>query len=190
MLEIPVLETARLVLRGHKIGDFEDAAAMWADPLVTRHIGGRAFSREESWARLLRYIGHWQLLGYGFWAVIEKASGRFVGEVGFADFKRDFDAPQDLELIGNYPEIGWALASAFHGKGYATEAVLAALGWGDRFFAGDRTVCLIDPDNLTSRRVAEKAGYRERGTVAYKGNPIALYGRDRIAPGMVQAVGN
>ena len=111
MLEIPVLETARLVLRGHKIGDFEDAAAMWADPLVTRHIGGRAFSREESWARLLRYLGHWQLLGYGFWAVIEKASGRFVGEVGFADFKRDFDAPQDLELTGNHPEIGWALAS-------------------------------------------------------------------------------
>lgn len=190
MLEIPVLETARLVLRGHKIEDFEDAAAMWADPQVTRHIGGRAFSREESWARLLRYIGHWQLLGYGFWAVIEKASGRFVGEVGFADFKRDFDAPQDLELTGNHPEIGWALASAFHGKGFATEAVLAALGWGDRHLADTRTVCLIDPDNLTSRRVAEKAGYRELGNLTYKGNPIGLYGRDRIAPGVVQAVGH
>ena len=66
MPKIPVLETARLFLRGHEIGDFENTAAMWADPQGTRHIGGRAFSREESWARLLRYVGHWQMLGYGF----------------------------------------------------------------------------------------------------------------------------
>ncbi len=181
MPKIPVLETARLFLRGHEIGDFENTAAMWADPQVTRHIGGRAFSREESWARLLRYVGHWQMLGYGFWAVIEKAGGCFIGEVGFADFKRDFDAPQDPALTGMRPEIGWALTSAHQGRGFATEAVLAALAWGDRHLEGGGTICLIDPDNLTSRRVAEKVGYRELGPLTYKGNPIVLHGRDRIS---------
>ena len=49
---------------------------MWADPAVTRFIGGRVFNREEVWARLLRYAGHWQWMGYGFWAIEEKESGR------------------------------------------------------------------------------------------------------------------
>ena len=66
-VQVPVIETARLKLRGHRLDDFTPCAAMWADPVVTRHIGGRPLSEEESWTRLLRYVGHWALLGFGYW---------------------------------------------------------------------------------------------------------------------------
>jgi RimJ/RimL family protein N-acetyltransferase len=77
-VQVPVLETERLKLRGHRLDDFAPCAAMWADPLVTRHIGGIPLSAEESWTRLLRYVGHWALLGFGYWVVEEKATGNFA----------------------------------------------------------------------------------------------------------------
>src|SRR4051794_241975 len=98
-------------MRGHCVEDFAACAAMWTDPEVTRHIGGRAFSAEESWAKLMRYVGHWALLGYGFWVIEERASGRFAGEAGFADFRRDIRPSLD-----DTPEIGWVLAPWAHGR--------------------------------------------------------------------------
>lgn len=168
----PTIETARLRLRGHRVADFADCAAMWGDAAVARHIGGRPSSAEESWARILRYAGLWPLLGYGYWAVAEKASGRFVGDVGFADFKRDMQPSFD-----GAPEIGWVLASWAHGQGFATEAVGAAVAWGDRHFGAAPTVCMIDPDNAASIRVAEKCGYREYARATYKGQPAILFRR-------------
>ena len=85
----PVIDTDRLTLRAHGIEDFEDMCAMWADPEVVRFIGGKVFSREEVWARLLRYAGSWSLLGYGFWVIRDRASGAFVGEAGFHNLRRD-----------------------------------------------------------------------------------------------------
>ena len=61
----PELSTSRLILRGHSIDDFDDCAAMWGDRQVTRFIGGEPSNREQSWSRLLRYIGHWAMLGFG-----------------------------------------------------------------------------------------------------------------------------
>ena len=150
---IPTLETARLTLRGYRLDDYASCAALWADPNVTRFVGGRPLSAEESWARLLRYIGHWCLLGYGYWVVEEKATGAFLGELGFADWKRD------IEPAIHLPEAGWVLATAAHGKGYATEALRAALVWAGGAFPTPRTTCLIHPDNLASIRVAQKCGY-------------------------------
>src|SRR5580693_912249 len=89
----PTLESARLLFRVHTLADYADLAAMWADPDVTRHIGGRPFTAEESWQRLLRYAGHWQLVGYGFWMIVDKESGRYAGNIGFGDFKRDLEPP-------------------------------------------------------------------------------------------------
>jgi len=171
-MPIPVLETDRLTLRGHRLDDFAACAAMWADPIVTRHIGGTPQTEEESWARLLRYVGHWTLLGFGFWVVEEKTTGKFAGEVGFADFKRGLDEP-----FKNSPEIGWALASEFHGRGYATEAVRAAIAWGDSNFGRHQTMCIIDAENRASIRVAEKCGYREARTAIYKQQPIIVFAR-------------
>jgi RimJ/RimL family protein N-acetyltransferase len=169
---VPVLETERLVLRGHRGGDFPEYIALWTDPEVTRFIGGKPFTREETWARLLRNIGHWAELGFGYWVVTEKATGRFAGEVGFADFRREIEP--SLEGI---PEIGWALAPHVHGKGYATEAVRAAIAWSDRHFGPVRTACIVAPGNAPSIRVAEKCGYREHRHTVYKNKPTIMYVR-------------
>jgi len=168
-----MLETERLTLRAHGVEDFEECAAVWADPAVTRFIGGKPSTAEESWARVLRYIGHWAAMGYGFWALREKATGRFVGEVGFADFKRAIDP-----LFDGTPEMGWVLASEVHGKGYGTEAVRGALGWLDgRAGGAARAVCMIDPGNAASLGVARKNGFVEYARTLYKGEPTVLLRR-------------
>ncbi len=169
---IPEIDTERLTLRAHRIEDFRDCAALWADPEVTRHIGGRPSTPEEVWARLLRYVGHWSMIGYGFWLVREKASGHFVGEVGFADFKRDITPSFD-----GSPEGGWALMPRAHGKGYATEAVRAAIAWLETHLGRARTVCMIDPENAPSIRVAERCGYTEWLRTDYKGDAVILFER-------------
>ena len=168
---VPVLSTARLILRGHGAEDLDAVLALWSDPEVVRYIGGRPFGREEVWSRVLRYVGHWAVHGYGFWQVRERATDRFVGEVGLADFKRDLAV--DFE---GAPEAGWVLAPWSHGNGYATEAMTAVLAWGAA--AGHpRTVCLIDQDNAASLRVAGKLGYRELARTDYKGTPALVFER-------------
>ena len=168
---VPVLETERLRLRGHHIDDFPASAAMWADPAVTRYFG-KTFNEEEAWTRFLRYVGHRALLGFGYWAVEEMVTGDFVGEIGFADYKRNIESGVRIA-----PEIGWVLASQWHGKGYATEAVRAAVAWGDRHFSPARTTCLIHPENLASIRVAEKCGYREFERTTYKDHATIVFVR-------------
>jgi len=172
VLNVPVIETERLRLRGHQLTDFSACAAMWADPVVTRYVGGKPLTREEVWARLLRYVGHWALLGFGYWAAEEKATGLFVGELGFGDFKRELQPPLD-----GVPELGWILAVHAHGRGYATEAARAALAWGEKNFGRLPTACLIHPENAASIRVAEKCGYRETQRTMYKEHEIILYTR-------------
>jgi RimJ/RimL family protein N-acetyltransferase len=171
-IPVPVLETTRLVLRGHRREDYEDCARMWGDADVVRHIGARPFTPEETWARVLRYVGHWCWQGYGFWAVVEKASGRFVGDVGFADFKRASEPAMPTD-----PEAGWALAPWCHGHGYATEAVQAALTWAQTGLPVPRAVCLINPDNRASVRVADKCGFQLTGEPSYKGERTLLFTR-------------
>jgi RimJ/RimL family protein N-acetyltransferase len=171
----PALDTERLTLRTHTLADFDECAAMWADPLVTRHIGGRPSSEEETWARVLRYAGLWALVGFGYWVVRERASGRFVGEVGLADFRRDLSPRLD-----GAPEVGWALASWAHGSGFATEAVRAALAWADAHLGPVRSVCLIDPANAASIRVAEKCGFHEAARTTYKGADTLIFERDAV----------
>ncbi len=175
MAEIPVIETARLRLRGSRASDLDAAAAKWADPAVTRFTGGRAFTREESWARLLRYAGHWQWFGYGFWAVETRDDGAYVGELGFAEFQRDI-----VPAIG-VPEMGWSFVAAAHGRGYASEGIRAALAWADANLAAAKTACIIDPDNIASIRVAKRCGFAEIGAVRYKGSITLKFERTREA---------
>jgi RimJ/RimL family protein N-acetyltransferase len=112
-------------------------------------------------------------MGFGYWAVEEKASNDFVGEVGLADFKRDV-APS---MKGN-PELGFALASRFHGKGYATESVRAALAWADAHAPYRRTVCMVNPQNLASLRVVTKCGYEVFEQGVYKEQSVLFLSRN------------
>ncbi len=166
---VPVIVTERLVLRAHRLDDLQACTALWADPAVVRFIGGVPFSREQSWARLLRYAGSWQMLGFGFWAIEEKESGAFVGEAGFLEAMRDM-----TPSIAGTLETGWVLNPAFHGKGYATEAVSAMMAWGRERFPEQRMTCIIASEHGASLRVAEKLGFERVTTTSYLGSEVTL----------------
>lgn len=169
---IPTLATERLILRPHRLDDFEASAALWADPAVVRFIGGVPFTREQSWSRLLRYNGSWHLLGFGFWAVEERQSGDFIGEVGFLEGRRAM-----VPSIEGTLETGWVLSPEAHGKGYATEALTAVVGWGEARFPDQTMTCIIATENGPSLRVAAKLGFQAVTTTSYNGSAIALLER-------------
>lgn len=151
---VPILHSERLELRRHAESDLDAAAAMWGDQETVRHIGGRPFTRMEVWNRILRYVGHWSLRPYGYWAVVERTSGTFIGEVGLADWKRD-----GYGNLLDVPECGWVMAGAARRKGYALEALETVMDWADRKLSSP-TVCIIEVDNVASIRLAERVGYR------------------------------
>ena len=158
----PILKTNRLILRGHRIDDFKESSAMWADPDVVAMISGEPSTEEESWSRLLAYAGHWWHLGFGYWAVESRETGAFLGEVGFADHQRN-TAPS----LAGTPEAGWVFRTGAHGQGYATEAVTRMLAWADTRPEFDQTSCIFDPAHAGSIRVAEKAGFSDKKLGTY-----------------------
>ena len=111
----------------------------------------------------------WAWLGFGYWLVEEKSAGGFVGEMGFSDWKREIEPS-----LQGVPEVGWVLATRAHGKGYATEAVRAAIAWGEANVRSRRPeigkmVCLIHPEHARSIRVAEECGFKQVQPTVYKG---------------------
>lgn len=182
-MEIPVIETARLRLRAYQAADLPAFLAMWQEPQFYQHLTGQPATENEVWTKLLRDTGLWAVCGYGYWAIEEKATGEFVGAVGFANFRRAL-----TPALGDYPEAGWVLAPRVHGQGYGVEALAAALAWGDAHLAQPRTVCIISLANERSRHLAAKLGYREYGRTEFSGTPIAMLERFRPPQPGAQAV--
>ena len=145
---------------------------MVSDPEVMRFINPKGTPREQAWARMLRYPGMWALLGFGMWAIEEKATGRFLGEAGFLESKRDLDPPVEGSL-----EMGWLVITEAQGRGLATEAVGAAIDWVRAAFPNRRMTCIIDPDNSPSLRVAAKFGFKEFARSSYHEMPVVMFER-------------
>ena len=149
-MAIPALSTERLVLREWRDGDRAAFAAMNADPVVMEHFRmplGRAASDLLVDAILRGWAEH----GYGLWAVERIADGRFLGFTGLSS--PSFEAPFTPAV-----EVGWRLARDAWGQGYASEAALAALGFGFDVVGLDEIVSFTVPANLRSRRVMERIG--------------------------------
>lgn len=164
---VGTLETERLLLRPFRSGDIESYAAMCADPEVMRYVGERGvLSREEAWRQMALLAGHWQLRGFGMWAVEERRTGAFIGRVG-------------LHYPEGWPdrEVAWALARAYWGHGFAYEAACAALAHAFGPLGWPRAVSLIDPANRRSIRLAERLGERFERTVDVGGHRVSLYSR-------------
>ncbi|MCU0800910.1 MAG: GNAT family N-acetyltransferase [Rhodobacteraceae bacterium] len=153
-MNIPQLETDRLILRAMTRADFPDFAALWAMPAMTRY--NRPGPRDEtaSWRSFLANAGSWAMDGIGQWAICWRDTGAFIGQVGFFDARRglgvDFDA---------VPECGWAVAPSAQGQGVATEACVAAFAWMDARVG--ETVVMIAAGNVESERLAMRLGYRQ-----------------------------
>jgi len=170
------LETERLILRPPVEGDLDGFAAMWADAETLKHIPIDPNTRGQSWGGLMRIAGCWALKGYGQWVVLDKDSDEFLGHAGFFDAMRDLGPDFDA-----HREAGWVFTSEASGKGLATEAMMAALGWMDRQRFGDKTVCMIGADHNASIRVAEKCGYSLLRKAQDEHGDIVLMSRNNTA---------
>jgi RimJ/RimL family protein N-acetyltransferase len=172
-VNIPTIETERLVLRPPVLADLPSSLSLWSDPEVVRFIGGVPATEEDVWGRLQRYVGHWHLLGFGMFVVCDKA-GNYLGEIGFLDARRGMEPKLDA------PEVGWVLRPSAHGQGIASEAVRALLAWGEvNIPVAQSFMCIIDPGNAPSIRVAEKMGFREIARTTYKNSPTIVFRRSR-----------
>jgi len=172
--EPPVLVTPRLRLRAHKLSDFETIVDLWSDPEVVRFISGEPLSREQTWSRLLRTVGHWKVLGFGYWGVEAKEDERLIGEVGLANFQRDL-APSRIGI----PEAGWALTTKASGRGLATEAMSAVFDWADATIDVPQTFAFFDPNHAASIRVAQKLGFRDPEPMEFQRKSVVVMYRPR-----------
>ncbi len=157
-IDIPVLETERLVLRGFTPADHAPLCAFYADARTARFVGGLEEPRVV-WRRMASYIGHWALRGYGMWALADKQTDAFVGYVGnwFPD-----GWPE--------PEIAYGLVASAHGRGLAVEAASRALRHAYENLGWMTAISAIDVDNRASQGVARKLGAtREKTGVAMSG---------------------
>ncbi len=148
--EAPVLTTARLLLRPWRDSDLVPFAALNADPRVMEHFPG-LLSRAESDAMALRGAESMAEKGFGWWAVEVRGGDPFIGFVGLS--VPGFEAPFMPAV-----EVGWRLAAAHWGQGYASEAARAALRFGFETLQLEEIVSFTVPANKPSRRVMERIG--------------------------------
>jgi len=162
------LETERLLMRQFAETDLDAYAEMCADPEVMRFLGGKTWTRMEAWRHIAATLGHWQMRGYGPWAVEDRASGVLVGRVGFIN-------PDGWPGF----ELGWTLARPAWGNGFATEAASRALDYSFTEMDRDHVISLIHPDNQASLAVSQRLGEKLERTVELLGEEVGVYGIHR-----------
>lgn len=171
------METRRLLLRRAQAADAMALAEIWADPQVTRHMGGpRDFDtvrlRIEEDVRA-GAVSH----STGWWAVLEKASAHVIGECGLIE--KNVDGRDEIELV-------YVFAARCWGKGYATEAASALRDYAFAQLRLRRIIALIDPENRASVRVAEKIGMGfERETRRPGGKVMRMHALHAEAAGSI-----
>lgn len=140
------IETERLNMRQWRQADFEVYAAYYANAQTAQFVGGH-MPRDKAWRHFAAVVGHWQLKGFGQWAVEEKESGKLIGCIGLWE-------PEGWPEL----EVGYWLVTDAHGKGYATEAGLRARRVAYEELGATTLVSYIDPRNDPSKQVAKRMG--------------------------------
>jgi RimJ/RimL family protein N-acetyltransferase len=152
---IPEIATERLRLRALRATDLDAYAAMYADAEVMRFLeDGQPQPRWAAWRSMSVHLGHWALRGFGQWAVVEDATGEFVGRAGLY-------CPEGWPGL----EVGWVLSREHWGRGFASEAARAALADAFERLGAERVISVIAPGNDRSVRVAERVGERYDRTI-------------------------
>jgi RimJ/RimL family protein N-acetyltransferase len=144
-----VIETPRLRLRPLEPADADIYARWHADEVLMEHMGRDPLDRAESDEAFSRHLRHWNHHGFGLMMVEEKETGLVVGRSG-VHYHR---------VWPHEPEVGWLIDVAWQGRGFATEAGAACIGWAFERLECLRVVSICTPANLASRRVMEKLGF-------------------------------
>lgn len=169
---VPEITTERLLLRAFRQSDFEAYAAMVADPEVVRYLAdGKTLSRIDAWRQMAMFAGHWELRGFGVWAVEERATGKFIGRIGCFD-------PEGWPAF----EIAYTLARHAWGKGYATEAARAALHYAHTTLGKRNVASVINSENKGSIAVATGLGATLSESVPFYGATALIYRYPDPAP--------
>lgn len=148
MVEIPRLETPRLILRAPTMADYPAYAGFLASPRAA-HMGG-PFEGWAAWGPFCHDVAQWQLLGHGALMIDLKTDGRCAGQVGINH------GPMFPET-----ELGWLLYDGFEGRGYATEAARALRDWAFGVRGLKTLVSYVDETNAASIAVARRLGATE-----------------------------
>jgi RimJ/RimL family protein N-acetyltransferase len=161
---IPSVETDRLLMRAFEERDLDAYAAFTGDAEVMRFMGRGPFDRQEAWREMAFFLGHWDLRGFGHWALELKETGELVGRCGPY-------FPESWPAL----EVGWLLGREHWGKGYATEAARRSLeyAWGE--LRAERVVSLVAPGNERSAAVARRLGAEPAGTVPVLGFEATMF---------------
>ncbi len=157
-----ILQTRRLILRRLQPSDIQALADLWTDPEVTQYMGG---PRDR--ARLLATLedtAHHPLRDrYDLWPVVEKQSGRVIGNCGLLE--KEVEGKDEIELV-------YVLARSAWGRGYATEMAEAIKQHAFDTLGLRRLIALMEPDNQASERVAIKIGMRLEKEVVRPGGAL------------------
>jgi ribosomal-protein-alanine N-acetyltransferase len=147
-----ILETPRLILRHQVLSDLDDLWALYCDPEITKYIPDAPRSREEAQKELEWHMyGHPRHPELGLWATIHKGMGKFIGRCGL--LPGEINGQSEVE-------VAYTIAGAYQGQGLGSEAALAILNYGFESLKLSRLICLIDPQNVASQKVAEKMGMK------------------------------
>ncbi len=158
------LDSERLILRQFQENDWQDLHEYYSDETATFFTMGRAVTEGETWRIMCGMIGHWQVRGYGPYAVEQKSSGKVMGTVGFW-YPNDWPSP----------EIKWSLVRQYWGQGYAREAAKIVHAAGREYLPDIALISLIHVDNKASIGVALAIGANLESCVDYEGEPHGIY---------------
>lgn len=146
----PVIETERLLLRPLTMDDLDALYALYSDPEVRRFFPDGVRSYEETREELAWIIEvYYGRYGYGLWATIHRPSGAFIGRCGLLPWT--IAGRQEVE-------VAYLIDKAYWGQGLATEAARAIVAYAFAALPVERLICVIDPANTASQRVARKLG--------------------------------
>ena len=157
--------TERLLATPLRAHDFDVLCELHRDPAVMATLGG---IRTDDVTRtyLTENLAHWDEHGFGLWIFRERATTAFVGRGGL----------RHVVLEGQSEvEVTYALAREAWGKGFATEIAIAAVDVAFRQLGLQDLVAFAIPENLASRRVMEKVGFRYEGGIVHQGERHVLY---------------
>ena len=163
-----VLTTERLVLRPPVVGDAAAAYELLGDPEVMRFLGGERVPSDDVPKVIEKWLDRWRANGMGPLIVELRESRRFLGRTGILVWDtRTWTHGTSFADAGSYaqPELGWAIARAHWGHGYATEAARAVRDWARTHRSVENLISLIAPENSASQRVAQRLGASPAETV-------------------------